>query len=234
MHVKKVILASVLTLGCAASSRAGIFITEVDPTGSSNAIYGADWFELTNTGASAVDITGWKIDDNSQLFANAVAIRGVTSIAAGQSVVFVEGNATGTTDTTLDANFETAWFGANVPAGFTIGNYGGTGVGLSATADGVNIFDSAGNPITGVSFGASTSGVTFDNAADAGAGVNLPTTPPTISTLSVAGTNGAFTSPDGEIGSPGVVAHAVPEPAAIAVFGIGGLTMLTRRRKMAR
>ena len=66
-----------------------VAITEVSPTGSS-ASYGADWFELTNTGSSALDITGWKMDDNSNSFAASVALRGVTSIAAGQSVVFLE------------------------------------------------------------------------------------------------------------------------------------------------
>src|ERR1019366_8639797 len=130
---------------------------EVDPTGSS-ASYAADWFELENIGSSAVNITGWKMDDNSDAFANAVSIRNVTSIAPGQAVVFVEGNATGTTDLTIDGHFETAWFGTSVPSGFKIGNYGGTGVGLSATADAVNIFDSTGTAITGVSFGASTTG----------------------------------------------------------------------------
>ena len=70
--------------------------------------YGADWFELTNIGSTAVNISGWKMDDNSNSFGNAVALRGVTSIAAGQSVVFIEGNATGTTDSTIDATFKTA------------------------------------------------------------------------------------------------------------------------------
>ena len=53
-------------------------------------LYAADWFEVTNTGTTAVDITGWKIDDNSNAFGSAVALRGVTSIAAGKSAVFFE------------------------------------------------------------------------------------------------------------------------------------------------
>ncbi len=220
--------AVILLLLAAGSVRASIIISEVDPTGSSNANYGADWYELTNTGATAQDITGWKMDDNSNSFSLAVPLRGVTSIAAGQSVVFVEGTATGTTDATIDANFESAWFGASVPAGFTIGNYGGSGVGLSSSSDAVNIFDSSGDPITGVTFGASTSGVSFDNAA----GVNGA-----ISTLSSVGVNGAFMSPDGEIGSPGVIANAVvPEPSAfvLAAFGlVAGLGLAFHRRAAA-
>jgi MYXO-CTERM domain-containing protein len=216
----KTIWVVAIALLSAASSHASVLITEVHPTGSS-ASYGADWFELTNTGVSAVDITGWKIDDSSNAIAIAVAIRNVTSIAAGQSVVFFEGNATGTTDATIAANFETAWFGANVPSGFLIGAYGGTGVGLSATSDAVNIFDSAGNPVTGVSFGAGTVGTSFDNSKGLQNAV--------ISTLSVAGVNGAATAPSGEIGSPGTVSSA-PEPAGALLLGAGAIFLRQRRR----
>src|SRR5262249_33858367 len=91
-----------LVLFSSISARAAIIISEVEPSGSSavSNTYNADWFELTNTGASAVNITGWKMDDNSHTFANAVALRGVTSIAPGQTVVFVEGLADGSTDAT--------------------------------------------------------------------------------------------------------------------------------------
>ncbi len=50
--------------------------------------------------------------------------------------------------------------------------------------------------------------MTFDNAAGIG-GTTTP--PPTISTLSVAGTDGAFTNAGGETGSPGRI---VSPPAA--------------------
>ncbi len=70
---------------------ARVVISEVSPWSSGNAPYAADWFEVTNTGAGTVDITGWKMDDNSNAFASAVALRGVTSIPAGKSAVFLEG-----------------------------------------------------------------------------------------------------------------------------------------------
>ena len=75
------------------------------------------------------------------------------------------------------------WFGTTPPASLLVGTYTGSGVGLSTGSDAVNLFDAAGRRITGVSFGASTTGVTFDNAA----GVAGP-----ISTLSAVGINGAF------------------------------------------
>ncbi|MFN0019554.1 MAG: lamin tail domain-containing protein [Pirellulaceae bacterium] len=171
-----------------------VFISEVHPTGSSGP-YAADWFEVTNTGNSALNITGWKMDDNTNLFANSVALRGLTSIPAGKSAVFFEGNATGTTDATIIANFSTAWFGsATPPAGFLIGAYGGTAVGLSGSGDAVNLYDAAGVLQANVTFGAATAGITFDNT------VGLNNAP--ISTLSVAGVNGAFTA-GAETGSPG-------------------------------
>jgi hypothetical protein len=224
-----------LSLLGARSARADLIISEVDPSGSSSTsnTYNADWFELTNRGSSAVDITGWKMDDNSHSFGSAVALRlAGNSIAPGQSVVFVEGLADGSTDSTIDANFETFWFGTgNTPAGFTIGNYGGTGVGLSQTADEVNIYNAGGTEVVGVGFGASTVGVSFDNAA----GLGNNTQPDTIiATPSVVGVNGAFSSfnaaagQPNEVGSPGVIA-ATPEPGSALMVCIGA-GMLIRRR----
>ena len=216
--MKKKLVPSLFALALTAgllpvAAHAQIIISEVDPTGSS-ASYAADWFELKNTGASAVDLTGWKMDDNSANFSLAVALRGITSIAAGQSVVFVEGNASGTTDATIDANFICAWFGGSAPVGFTIANYGGSGVGLSATSDAVNIYNSTGTLQAGVTFGASTAGFTFDNAAGLSGA---------ISQLSAAGVNGAFLSFNGaETGSPGNVGP-VPEPGTLALMGMGVL-----------
>lgn len=197
---------------------AAIIISEVHPSGSGNSTYQADWFELTNTGAVAVDITGWRIDDSSNSFATSFPLRGVTSILPGQSVVFAEGNASGSNDATIQAAFQTAWFGGNIPAGFTIGGYGGAGLGLGTSGDGVSIFDSVGTPIVSVTFGAATNLVTFDNAAGLSGA---------ISTLSVVGVNGAFNSQTGnEIGSPGVI----PEPATLGLLGMGCLALIRRRR----
>lgn len=226
IKIKNVFLAAAVAAAAVAASNASaaILITEVDASGSGNAAYAADWFELTNTGSAAVNITGWKMDDNSNAFANAVALRGVTSIAAGQSVVFLEGNSTGTTDATIDANFKSAWFGSNVPSGLIIGNYGGSGVGLSTSGDAVNIFDGSGNLITRVDFGAAAAG-TFDNKA----GLNNVA----LTQKSVVGVNGAFASvTGGEIGSPGVIA-AVPEADSYAMLlaGLAFVGFVAGRKK---
>lgn len=210
-----------------------IIVSEVSPWGSGSTPYTADWFELTNTGATTVDLTGWKVDDDSNSFGSAIALAGVSSLAPGRSVVFIEG------DATKVSLFKSAWFGATVPAGFLIGTYSGSGIGLGTGGDAVNVFDSVGNRVTGVRFGTSTIGFTFDNAIGTG-GSTLPL--PLISTLSVAGTNGAFVASDSHgTGSPGRIGNTppaqVPEaPLALllpvsALAAIGGATLLRRRRR---
>jgi uncharacterized protein YjiK len=181
-----------------------VVISEVSPWSNNGSPYRADWFEVTNIGATPVSTSGWKVDDGSNAVLSAVSLRGVSSIPAGQSAVFVEGDATGAGDAALIAAFSQAWFGSpTLPAGFLIGVYGGTGIGLSNDGDALNLFDAGGNRITGVSFGAATTGITFDNAAGVG-GRTLPL--PAISLLSVVGVNGAFQAVDGvELGSPGTV-----------------------------
>jgi uncharacterized protein YjiK len=185
-----------------------LIVSEVSPWSSGNSAYGADWFEVTNTGTSAINLSGWKFDDNSNSFGSAVALRGVTSIAAGKSALFIESTADGSTDAAIIANFSTAWFGtATPPAGFTIGTYGGSGVGLSTGGDAVNLFDATGNRITGIEFGPSTTYRTFENAMGLGS-TTLPL--PTVSSLSSTGINGGFLSANGiETGSPGAIVASV-------------------------
>ncbi len=202
------------------SARAAIVITEVAPWSSGNSPVGADWFELTNTGAADVSITGWKMDDNSNLFGNAVALTGITTIKAGESVIFIEtSNLTSAT-----SSFLSTWFGSQAPASLQIGAYSGSGVGLGTSGDAVNIFDASGVLQAKVIFGSSPSGptyATFDNSAL----LNNAS----ISTLSVAGAHGAFVAAgdSSEIGSPG----SVPEPGTLVALGCGALALAQSRRR---
>ncbi len=170
-----------------------LIITEVAPWASGNSPYAADWFEVTNVGSAAVDMTGWTMDDDSNNVAQSVPINGVGSIAPGKSAVLIEG------DSTTATSFVAAWFGANPPAGFLIGSYSGSKVGLSTSGDAVNLYNASGSWATGVQFGAATTGFTFDNTAGLGS----------LATLSAAGVNGAFLAADGtETGSPGATSYA--------------------------
>jgi predicted extracellular nuclease len=184
-----------------------ILITEIHPSGNSSS-YNADWFELSNNSASAVSLVGWRMDDNSNAFANSVALRGISSIAAGSSVIFLESDAVGSNDATILANFSRAWFGTSTPpSGFLFGFYGGSGVGLSASTDAVNVFDAAGNLVSRVNFGSASSTASFDNKSGASP----------VSTLSVAGVNGASFSFNGaETGSPGTTTNSTLPTVLIA------------------
>jgi uncharacterized protein YjiK len=177
-----------------------LFISEVAPWSSGNSPVAADWFEVTNTSAFAADITGWKIDDNSGSFAAAVALSGITSIAPGESVIFLETANLASAKTA----FLNTWFGANPPAGLQIGSYSGSGVGLSTAGDAVNLYNSSGVLQANVSFGASPA-APFSSFNNAAAQNNA-----TISQLSVVGVNGGFVAANdaNEIGSPGAIANA--------------------------
>ena len=161
-----------------------LIISEVAPwsSGNSAASLRVDWFEVTNIGTATANIAGWKVDDDSRSFNNALDLTGITSTAPGESVIFME-----TADLAgKSAAFKTLWFGANPPANLKIGSYSGGGVGLSTGGDEVDLFNTAGAIQAGVVFGASPTGPfpTFDNSA----GLNNAT----ISLLSAAGIRGAF------------------------------------------
>ena len=163
----------------------------------------ADWFELSNLGTNSVDITGWKMDDNSFSFGSSVFLSGVTNVAAGESVVFIE------TATTNDvAVFKAFWGGMS---GKQVGSYTGGGVSLGSPGDGVAIFNSSGTEISRVSFGVATTGTSFYWVYDS-SGSLISTT---AGTLSSAGQLGAYTSTSSgsmtasNIASPGARASAL-------------------------
>jgi Lamin Tail Domain/PEP-CTERM motif len=211
-------LLSALVLTATAAT-AQVRITEVAPWSSGNSVVEADWFELTNLGSSAVNITGWKVDDNSNAFGSALNLTGVNSIGAGQSVIFIEGSAA------TASNFLSNWFGSASYAGVVVGTYSGAGIGFGTGGDAVNIFNAAGALQASVTFGTSDAASpyqTFDNSA----GLNNVT----LSTLSTAGTNGAFVVASGlEIGSPSLVPE--PETYAMLLAGLGLMGAAIRRRK---
>jgi hypothetical protein len=190
-----------------------IIISEVAPWANSSSAVAADWFEITNVTSNPININGWKIDDSSAAFGSAATLNGVTTLAPGESAIFIE-----TADLPgKDTLFRSTWFGANPPAGLQIGSYTGSGLGLSSTSDGVNIYNAAGTLMASVTFGASDAVSpyqTFDNTR----GLNATT----ISQLSVVGTNGAIASSNAaEVGSPGFAAPGVLRITEVAAWGSG-------------
>ena len=198
----------------------------------------ADWWEVTNYGSSAVDITGWKVDDSSFTSGSSVALNGITSISAGESVAFLE---TTTLDSgtvaTLISSFRTFWGGSAASA--QIGYYAGSGIGLSSNGDGLVMFSGTTETTPRVSFGAATTGASFYYGYDAaGDPTTSPNTNAIVSTVGTLDGQSTFASATistaQNIGSPGTAVAAVPEPSAIALLAIGagtGVTLVLRRAR---
>jgi uncharacterized protein YjiK len=202
-----------------------VAITEVAPWGSaSDTTYKQDWWELTNLGSTTVNLTGWKVDDNSyNLGSVAVPLRGTWSsgtssnpldaLGPGESYIFLESGGTpAVADNTLIGSFQGVWWPSGpVPTNVHFGVYGGSGVGLSTGGDAVEVFSASVVGQASVSFGATTTAspyASFDNSAAVGARVATtnPGPAPVISTASVVGTRGAYQVGTTVLqkGSPGV------------------------------
>jgi hypothetical protein len=252
-------------VAAAHSASAAVIVSEVDPFGSNGSDgYSADWFELTNTGSSAVSVAGWTMVDNhaasnsttpyvagatisignvstSKPAAALTLANGSTTLAAGQSAIFLESPNSGAASTALISSFETAWFGTNTPANLLVGTYNDASAanfGLSQSGDMVNVFSGSTGSATleaSVAFGndAGSPIGTFENDT----GLNDTT----LTTQSVAGVNGVFVSAsDLEVGSPGTVS-AVPLPDSVVLllsglgaFGLFAFGPRTQGRRFAR
>ncbi len=215
--MKTAIFVCALSVFVASSAHASIRITEVMSSSNGGGVPTSDWFEMTNYGSSAIDLTGWRMDDGSVNPLASVALNGVSSIAAGQSIIFIESAAGAGV-----ASFGTFWG----LSGVTVGYYSGTGVGLGSGGDGVSLFDSSSALVTSVTFTAATSGSSFFYGYDA-AGVVDPAYNGLISTVGTIGTQVTYAS-NGDTGSIGS-AIGVPTPGAIALLGLAGLVRGRRR-----
>ena len=111
----------------------------------------ADFFELYNYGTTAIDLTGWKWDDDSANFNDAAAVTfGAVTIAAGEKIVVI--------NTTDASAFRTAW--NNLPNTTQVIATGGPGVG---NPDAIALFDAAGNLATSLNL--TTASITSSSSA---------------------------------------------------------------------
>jgi hypothetical protein len=156
-----------------------LLITEVQPSGSGESGH-ADWWELTSFDSRAFNLKGWRWDDSSHSLApgNAYVFTNDIFIHPGETMIFVEN---------ISASGFRAWWGPNLPAGLQINTYIGGGLGLSQTADEVNLWNAVtlvGNELTericGVNFAASFTNSTL---------VYDPENPPVAGVFSVFSTN---------------------------------------------
>lgn len=117
------------------SSTPTALITEVN----SNAV-GGDFFELFNYGATEIDLSGWKWDDDSANPASGATFPPGTKIAAGQRIVVL-------TESIDAASFKTAWGGLTGVTVVTAAT-APSGLGLGGSGDAVVLFDASGRTIT--------------------------------------------------------------------------------------
>lgn len=141
-----VIIAVALSLASSAFGQADLDIVEVYPFGT-DAISDGDpldeieWFRVTNVGDTAWTDAGGGLfyDDQVPDPEKADPITGITSIAAGESVIALN----------LDGKFTVAeatpWFAANWNYSGQLGFYAGSGM-SSSGADGASLFICAADP----------------------------------------------------------------------------------------
>lgn len=219
-----------------APAKAELLITEVSSKSSENP---EDYFELTNTGALVVDVTGWRFDDESGALADSVPLMGISTIAPGESVVFFQLD---TADAVADtATFRSYWGGL---PGVQVGYHDGPGLGKG---DGIVLFDAASDIAIELYYGDGDATdpaelITDTHAGDWGAGnstgsdiyendaaIWVPgTTSPQQFVLAEAGAYGSFQNSFGEWGSPGITA---PEPATAMLAALGLMAMPWMRRR---
>ena len=78
-----------LAVTASTGGAAALIISEVAPWSSGNGTLGADWFEVTNVGTATQSLTGWTMDDDSSA-PNIAPLLGISAIAPGESVIFIE------------------------------------------------------------------------------------------------------------------------------------------------
>ncbi|MES1180649.1 MAG: CotH kinase family protein, partial [Verrucomicrobiota bacterium] len=92
-----------------------------------------DWWELSNFGNTAVNLQGWRFNDDHDSFASAVTITNAASIAPGEAIVFVN-------DMTPD-DFRAWWGTQNLPANLQIIPY--PAIGFGSDADAIYLWNAA-------------------------------------------------------------------------------------------
>lgn len=189
--IKIFLLLPALALSLSAQLR----ITEVmSNSNHSDTAANGDWFEITNTGATAVNIAGYSFDDDDR---NAGASGGFPPyvLQSGASMVVL--------NDAPDTTFRSLWnldLSIRVITKSEISNFPG----LGSAGDEVNLFNNSGGLVDRFTFGAATEGFSFAKYND---GQSVP------GELSSNNVLGAYESedPSEDVASPGISSD-VPSP----------------------
>lgn len=188
---------------------AQLAITEVHSSQSTNGTVAlkADWWELTNFGPEAADVSGYRFNDaTGGLVTGAVTLEALV-LGPGESVIFLEQSAT--TGQPSAGDFST-WWGAGLPATVRVFTYTTNGIGLGSGGDSLMVWNASVTDeaqwVDRVEFGAATAGTTF--TYDSATGL--------FGALSTNGIHGAFVAVDGgDVGSPGTTTGPIALSMAV-------------------
>jgi len=211
-------LAALLSATLANIARADMRITEWAYSAGSG-----EYIEFTNTSNAPIDMTGWSFDDDSQL-PGVFSLSAFGTVAPGESVVLTESPA---------ADFRTSWSMAaeiKVVGGYT-NNLGRN--------DEINLFNNANALVDRLTFGDQTFAGTIRTQNASGNPITLAAlgaNDPSQWQLSVVGdAYGSYLSSFGDIGNPGIGNYVVPEPSAVVLMVLGGVSLVALRiRRNAR
>ena len=186
---------------CASSAAAQLAITEVMSSASTNhgASYVAnqsDFWELTNFGSTAIDVTDYTFADSLETPRQPLVALGDPRLvlAPRESVVFVR-----TKETTTVEQFR-EWWGERLPSWVEV-RMVSTTPGFNSLTDGLRVWDQALNLVDRVDFGVSRRGVSF---------VSDPVTGE-FGAFSEAGVDGAGKAATADdVGSPGAAVGPLP------------------------
>jgi hypothetical protein len=215
------VLATVAAIGSAVPAFAALKITEVmaQVTAGTATTINGDWWELTNTGSSAVDLTGYAWADVEDIDPLVFSPNGFPSmmLAPGESLIVLDEPSANL------AAWRTNW---SVPSGLVvlaednmIDLDGDNDIfsGLGATNDAVYLLAPTTFAVVDqYVYATSTRGVTANIGRNG-----------SLIGVSVVGQLGAYRATNNDIGSPGIT--VVPEPTAMALL-LPGLALLARRR----
>lgn len=183
-----------------------------------------EFIELTNMGATALDLSGWSFDDADGV-AGALDLSSLGTLAVGESVLIAEVSA--------DA-FRAAWgLAASVKVlGHNTHNFG--------RADTINVFDASAALVDRLVYGDQALPGTIRTQFHSGNPVSLAALQPqTVAVAnwvlaSVGDAYGSYASSFGDVGNPGRFVYApVPEPETYALMlaGVGVLGAAHRARR---
>lgn len=176
-----------------------------------------EFVELTNTGAAAIDFTGWSFDDSSRV-PDSQSLSAFGLVAPGESVVFTDSAA---------ADFRTNW---NLPAAVKV--IGGNANNLGRN-DEINIYDAANVLADRLSYGDEDfpgSIRTQNKSGNPNSAAALGANNALLWSLSASGDAfGSITSVAGEIGNPGT--YLIPEPATFTLAAAALLVIFGQRRR---